>query len=520
LPENRSQFVEAGNDGASGSPGRNSFPLWLRATIILLALATAALFGPAIMGQTLPGFASAVQQAMLAFALLVLLFACYVYYQQKVIFRISGKLDEEKAERSRLESEVQTFHQMTLLDPLTGLYNRHFLEQHLTAELARCERHGYPLNLLRIDLADFRKVNSYYGPAGGDAVLKSFAECLRRSLRNSDLSVRTGPDEFVVVLPESAPERIPHILARMSGLEAELNGERISITFAAGWVSFQPGMKPQEMLEESDRELQNDKLTHRSSEAIRQALSDHRQSQAVEALGRLAGRVAHDFNNLLSLVKGYSELVLDTLKSDDPIRGHILQIHEANERASSLTRQLLAFSRSQETKRETIDLNSIVNNMEPLLRRLLGEEIELVVVTTDDLKQVEANRGQMEQIILDLAVNARESMPQAGRITIETRNVELDEAFVRWHPGAKTGEYSMLAVLDTGAGIDAEARAHIFEPFYAAKQKGKKNGLGLASVYGIVKQSGGYIWVDSEPGMGSRFAVYLPRVEKPVALVH
>jgi two-component system cell cycle sensor histidine kinase/response regulator CckA len=158
--------------------------------------------------------------------------------------------------------------------------------------------------------------------------------------------------------------------------------------------------------------------------------------------------------------------------------------------------------------------------MEPLLRRLLGEYIDLVVVTADDINMVQANRGQIEQVILDLAVNARETMPQSGRITIETRNAELDEAFVRWHPGAKMGEYVMLAVLDTGAGIDAEARAHIFEPFYPARQKGKKNGLGLASVYGIVKQSGGYIWVDSEPGMGSRFAVYLPRVEQPVALVH
>jgi diguanylate cyclase (GGDEF)-like protein len=494
--------------------------VWLSVVIIVLSLCTLALLIPSILGETWLGFGSPAQEGMVAFALLILLFACYVYYQQRVIFRISGKLSEEKAERTRLQSEVQSFHQMTLLDPLTGLYNRNFLEQHLGAELARCERHGYPLNLLKIDLKDFRKVNSYYGPSGGDAVLKTFADCLRRSSRNSDLSVRTGPDEFAVVLPESAPERVPHILARMSGLEAELNGERIPIGFSAGWASFQPGMTAVELLEVVQRELQDDKLTHRSADAIRQALSEHRQAQAVEALGRLAGRVAHDFNNLLSLVKGYSELVLDTLKTDDPIRGHILQIHEANERASSLTRQLLAFSRTQETARELIDLNKVVSNMEPLLRRLVGEIIELIVVTSDELNMVQANRGQVEQVILDLAVNARETMPQSGRITIETRNVELDDAFAHWHPGAKPGSYVMLAVLDTGAGIDAEARAHIFEPFYPAKQKGKKTGLGLASVYGIVKQSGGYISVDSEPGMGSRFAVYLPRAEKPVALVH
>lgn len=508
------------SQGAGGASSRVALPLWLLMAVVILFLGSLALMIPSIIGYTWPWFAFPAQQGMMAVVLLLLLFACYVYYQQRMIVRISGKLVEEKAERTRLESEVLSFHQMTLLDPLTGLYNRHFLEQHLGAELARCERHGYPLNLLRIDLRDFRKVNSYYGPAGGDVVLKAFADALRRSLRNSDLSVRVGPDEFVVVLPESVSERVPHILARVNGVEADLNGERIPINFAAGWVSFQPGMKAQQMLEASERELQEDQRTHRSSEAIRQALSDHRQAQAVEALGRLAGRVAHDFNNLLSLVKGYSELALDSLKPDDPVRAHILQIHDANERASSLTRQLLAFSRSQETVRETIDLNKVINHMEPLLRRLVGELIELVVVTADDLNVVQANRSQMEQVVLDLAMNARETMTQSGRITIETRNVDLDEAFVRWHPGAKVGSYAMLAVLDTGAGIDAEARAHIFEPFYPARQKGKKNGLGLASVYGIVKQSGGYIWVDSEPGMGSRFAVYLPRVEKPVALVH
>ncbi len=497
---------------------RGALPGWLSAAIAILSSAILILLASSIFGHTWSWFSSPAQEGMLAFALLILLFACYVYYQQKIIVRISGRLDEEKAERTRLESEVQTFHQMTLLDPLTGLYNRYFLEQHLTAELARCQRHGYPLNLLKIDLNDFRKVNSYYGPAGGDAVLKTFAECLRRSLRNADLSVRTGSDEFLVVLPESAIERVPHILSRMSGMEAELNGERIPISFAAGWISYQSGMKTQDLIDAVDRELLEDKQSHRSADAIRQAQSESRQNQAVEALGRLAGRVAHDFNNLLGLVKGYSELVLDSLGKDDPVRQHILHIHDANERASSLTRQLLAFSRGQETKREVIDLNSVVNNMEPLLRRLLGEQIEVVVATSDDLYSIQSNRGQLEQIILDLAVNARESMTQSGRITIETRNVELDEAFTHWHPGAKPGEYVLLAVMDTGTGFDAEARAHIFEPFYASKEKGKKAGLGLASVYGIVKQSGGYIWLDSEPGMGSRFAVYLPRAEKSVAV--
>jgi two-component system cell cycle sensor histidine kinase/response regulator CckA len=210
--------------------------------------------------------------------------------------------------------------------------------------------------------------------------------------------------------------------------------------------------------------------------------------------------------------------VLDSLNSSDPLRQYVEQIHEANERASSLTRQLLAFGRNQETTRELLDLNMVLAGMDAMLRRLMGEQIETVIALSEEAGWVRANRGQLEQIILDLAVNARETMPQGGRLTLETRNVELDEAFVHWHPGARSGSYVMLAVLDTGSGIDPEAREHIFEPF-SARQKGKKGGLGLASVYGIVKQNGGYVWVDSEPGLGSRFAIYLPLVRQPVGMV-
>jgi signal transduction histidine kinase len=160
----------------------------------------------------------------------------------------------------------------------------------------------------------------------------------------------------------------------------------------------------------------------------------------------------------------------------------------------------------------------VVAGMDAMLRRLLGDEIEMVIALGDDPGWIQGNRGQLEQIVLDLAVNARETMPKGGRLTVETRNVELDEAFAHWHPGARPGSYVLLAVLDTGSGIDAEAREHIFEPFGAQKDKSKKSGLGLASVYGIVKQSGGYVWVDSEPGLGTRFTIYLPRVEQPVGV--
>jgi diguanylate cyclase (GGDEF)-like protein len=465
------------------------------------------------------GFLLSIQRAILVLIGLMLMLSAYLLHQQKNLHNVQEKLDEEVAERTRLQTEIQEFQQLTLLDPLTGLYNRHFLEQHLAAEVARAERHGYPLNVLKIDLRGFRQINTRYGPPAGDHVLKLFSERLRKSLRNSDLSVRSGSDEFLVLLPESSHDRVPHILTRLSGLEVELQGEKVTIEFAAGWTAYEPGEQPQELLARVDRELLADKQTGRAQQAMRQVHADLRHMQAVEDLGRLAGRVAHDFNNLLSLVKGYSELALDSLGGADPMRGYIEQIHEANERASSLTRQLLAFSRSPEAERELVDLNILLSGMESMVHRLLGNQIELVIAHDPEVGFIRANRGQIEQIVLDLAVNARDAMPQGGRLTIETRNIELDDAFVHWHAGARPGSYVLLSILDTGAGIDAEEREHLFEPFPASANKTrKKTGLGLASVYGTVKQCGGYVWVDSEPGLGTRFAIYLPRVEKPMGV--
>jgi diguanylate cyclase (GGDEF)-like protein len=495
---------------------------WLPTLILVgtvgLSLVLLGFAMPPLWDQNYSLSANPIHQLMLGLTGLLLLFSSYVLYQHKVIGRIRGQLDEETAERTRLQTEVEGFQQFTLLDPLTGLYNQHFLDQHLAAEISRSQRHGYSLNLLKVDLNHFRQINTHYGPAAGDLVLKAFSESLRKSVRNSDLSMRTGSDEFLVVLPESSPERVPHILARMSGLEVEFRSDKIPVKFAAGWTSYRPGEQVQELLARVDQEVTNDKQTGRAEQAIRQAQADLRQMQAVEAMGRLAGRVAHDFNNLLNLVKGYSELVLDSLNGADPLRQYIEQIHDANERASSLTRQLLAFGRNQEMNREALDLNLVVAGMDAMLRRLVGDHIEVVVALGDEPGWIQGNRGQLEQIVLDLAVNARETMPQGGRLTLETRNVELDEAFAHWHPGARPGSYVLLAVLDTGSGIDAEAREHIFEPFGAQKEKSKKNGLGMASVYGIVKQSGGYVWVDSEPGLGTRFTIYLPRVAQPVAV--
>ena len=238
-----------------------------------------------------------------------------------------------------------------------------------------------------------------------------------------------------------------------------------------------------------------------------------RQAQKMEAVGRLAGGIAHDFNNLLMVIQGYADLMTERLAEGDPLRRNAEQIQTASQRATSLTRQLLAFSRKQMLAPKVLNVQSVVVDMEKILRRLIGEDIQLETSSVADLGLIKADRSQIEQVIMNLAVNARDAMPEGGRLTIETANVELDKAAA--HPPAvlSPGKYVMLAVTDNGCGMDAETQAHIFEPFFTTKEKGKGTGLGLATVYGIVKQSGGYVWVYTEPGRGTSFKVYLPRIE-------
>jgi len=237
------------------------------------------------------------------------------------------------------------------------------------------------------------------------------------------------------------------------------------------------------------------------------------QARRMEAVGRLAGGVAHDFNNLLTIIKGYVELALNRCQNQTELRNDILHVEEASDRAVGLVRQLLAFGRKQVMKPKLLDLNSIVLNLDPLLRRLLNETIEMKTIVDEKIGTVKADPGQIEQVILNLVVNARDAMPEGGRLVIETGNAELDANYFHDPIVITPGPYVVLAVSDTGTGMTPETASHIFEPFYTTKESGRGTGLGLATVYGIVKQSGGYIWLYSEPGKGSTFKVYLPRVE-------
>lgn len=263
------------------------------------------------------------------------------------------------------------------------------------------------------------------------------------------------------------------------------------------------------------RGISRDVTERKHAEAKMTALQEQlRQSQKMEAIGQLAGGVAHDFNNLITVIRGYTDLILHSIDKNNPLYEDTLEIKNASEKAESLTRQLLAFSRKQILQPKVLELNTLISNMAKLLKRLIGENIELITNFSADKAKIMADPGQIEQVFINLVVNARDAMPEGGKLIIETCNLEIDEEFTHNHINMNPGPYVELSISDTGIGMSQEIKEHIFEPFFTTKEKGKGTGLGLSTVFGIVKQSGGNILVYSEPDQGTTFKIYLPRVEE------
>jgi PAS domain S-box-containing protein len=402
------------------------------------------------------------QLAVRGLAGLVLLFDVYVVYQQLQIHRIRRRL-VEREELFLLISE-NAVDMIAVVDSKgRRLYNSPSYERIL----------GHDSNQLR-DSSPFEQVH----PDDLPLVLEAASEAQRTGIGR----------------------RIEYRMRRKDGEWAYLESTASGIRNAKGEV---------------------DKLVivNRDIGERRRLEEQLRQSQKMDAIGRLSGGVAHDFNNLLGVIIGYAEVLQDGITESDPLRGCVDQVLQAGKRAASLTRQLLAFSRQQVLEPKVIELNGVVSDMEKMLRRLIGEDVELTTSLERHLGKIRADPGQLEQVIMNLAVNARDAMPEGGRLTIHTANFEMDAEYVRRYPyPVQTGAYILLSVSDTGCGMDHVTQQRIFEPFFTTKEKGRGTGLGLSMVYGVVKQSGGYIDVDSRVGQGSSFRIYLPRVDQGVSV--
>lgn len=368
--------------------------------------------------------------------------------------------------------------------------------------------------------------------------LRESEERYRTLIDNVDIGVTLVDSEFNIIMTNAAQARLfgkipqdftgekcyvafkdrktvctccPGQLAMTTGLPSEIDvekvnykGDRVSWRFRA-FPTFSADGTVTGFIEVVD------------DVTVRKRLEEQlRQAGQLEAIGRLAGGVAHDFNNLLTAMLGYSQVLLQRMSKSDPNRDKVAQISHAAERAAELTKKLLAFSRKQVLDVKVLDLNPVMADFEKMIRRLLGEDVELVTALAPSLGRVKADRGQIEQILMNLAVNARDAMPSGGKLTMETANVQLDEDYARIHPDVQTGSYVTVAVSDNGVGMTAETRSRIFDPFFTTKEKGKGTGLGLSTVYGIVKQHRGHVSVYTEPGQGTTFKVYLPRVQDPI----
>ncbi len=330
--------------------------------------------------------------------------------------------------------------------------------------------------------------------------------------RDEELAMAEGARRFLIkpMEPEALLQNLEEVIA-----EARQKSDYGLVDKSYKREAEQLRLYSDRLVKKIERKMLQLEQANLERERLEQQL---RGAQRLEAIGGLAGGIAHDFNNLLSVIMCCSSVALERLGDLTVQRENLLEIQKAGQRAADLTQQLLAFSRKQVLQPVSLDINQVIAGLEKMLRRILGEDIEFSLVIEEGRAEVKADPSQLEQVLTNLVVNARDAMPKGGKLTVETRKVELCEAYAARHVAVKPGAYVMLAVSDTGAGMDEKTRGRIFEPFFTTKERGKGTGLGLSMVYGIVKQSGGNIWVYSEPGRGTTFKVYLPRAEAPAVV--
>jgi two-component system cell cycle sensor histidine kinase/response regulator CckA len=446
---------------------RRQWWLWASAIIITLLLTVGMASFTYLFEQTDPNFSFSLKQSIRGLVGLVFLFDLYTIYQQVLIHRI----------RRQLSDQEQIFRLIT---------------ENAEDLITVVDREGKRL----YDSPGYSKLG--YSPA--ERAKAAFPEQIHPDDLEALISARKQTFETGV------GPRVEYRFRRKDGEWRTLESTRSPVRNHRGEID-----KIIVVSRDISERKQAEELLRRRDEQLRQ-------SQKMEAVGRLSGGIAHDFNNLLGVIIGYSESIEQRVAPDDPIRKSAAEIRKAGERAASLTHQLLAFSRQRVLQPQILDLNALVTDMGMMLKRLIGMHIDLTTNLATRLERVKAEQSQIEQVIVNLVVNARDAMPEGGKLRIETSNLDVNESFASSFPFLQPGPYVVLTVTDSGIGMDAETRRHIFEPFFTTKGPGKGTGLGLATVYGVVKQSGGGVIVDSEPGKGSTFRILLPQTKERPAM--
>lgn len=492
---------------------RRHWYLWTVAIIIILLLSFAVFSFAMTHRGTGSVWIDTEQIAVRSLMAFVLVFIVFAVHRQIVINKLRRQLLSDAHLMTVLQARAELFHKLAILDPLTGLYNRRFAMQHLPSEMARAERHQYKLTVIAFDLNGLKQINDSYGHAVGDLVLREFASALKRATRSSDVAVRMGGDEFLIILPECHIGDLPRVLGRLDNLVVTYRDQKIEVHYGAGWAEYIYGESVQQLLDRADEQLYSDKNSGAAERKAQAARELRRHSEKLTTMGLLTSSVAHDFNNLLTVIKGYAAVILEHGGANPEILRQVNEIQMAAERASSMTGQLLAFSRKQAVEPKILDLNQLVNGMRFMLKRLTGDKITQIWEPGVDVHNVRVDVGQMEQILMNLVANARDAMPNGGTLEVRTGNCEIDEMYCENHRGARIGTYAWVSVKDTGVGMDPDVRNRVFEPFFTTKGPGHGTGLGLSTAYGIVKQNGGYIWVESEHDKGTCVTVFLPKAK-------